>query len=310
MKKINLFAATALSVVMATGASAATIGYLSSNFDDNFLTLMREAAKVHTEERGHTFQIEDAREDVGTQLSQVQNFIASGVDALVVTAVSAAATPQMTKMANAAGIPIVYVNRMPSDSASLGGTSTFVGSNETWSGTLAAFELCNLAGGTGTAVMLQGILSNEAAVTRSKDFEEVLGLSMCNGIKLEAVEVGSWQRSKGNDIVSNWLSSGMKIDIVFANNDEMGLGAVQAFKNAGISMDDVLIGSVDATADALASMKAGDLDVTVFQNAAGQATGGIDAAIAAINGESLPNSVTIPFELVTPANMAEYMGAN
>ena len=175
MKKINLFAATALSVVMATGANAATIGYLSSNFDDNFLTLMREAAKVHTEERGHTFQIEDAREDVGTQLSQVQNFIASGVDALVVTAVSAAATPQMTKMANAAGIPIVYVNRMPSDSASLGGTSTFVGSNETWSGTLAAFELCNLAGGTGTAVMLQGILSNEAAVTRSKDFEEVLG---------------------------------------------------------------------------------------------------------------------------------------
>ena len=141
MKKINLFAATALSVVMATGANAATIGYLSSNFDDNFLTLMREAAKVHTEERGHTFQIEDAREDVGTQLSQVQNFIASGVDALVVTAVSAAATPQMTKMANAAGIPIVYVNRMPSDSASLGGTSTFVGSNETWSGTLAAFEL-------------------------------------------------------------------------------------------------------------------------------------------------------------------------
>jgi ABC-type sugar transport system substrate-binding protein len=216
----------------------------------------------------------------------------------------------MTKMANAAGIPIVYVNRMPADSASLGGTSTFVGSNETWSGTLAAFELCNLAGGAGNAVMLQGILSNEAAITRSKDFEEVLALSMCNGITLEAVEVGSWQRSKGNDIVSNWLSSGMEIDIVFANNDEMGLGAVQAFKNAGISMDDVLIGSVDATADALASMAAGELDVTVFQNAAGQATGGIDAAIAAINGESLPNSITIPFELVTPDNMADYMGAN
>jgi ABC-type sugar transport system substrate-binding protein len=90
----------------------------------------------------------------------------------------------------------------------------------------------------------------------------------------------------------------------------MGLGAVQAFKNAGISMDDVLIGSVDATADALASMAAGELDVTVFQNAAGQATGGIDAAIAAINGESLPNAITIPFELVTPDNMADYMGAN
>ncbi len=310
MKKVNLFAATALSMAMATGANAATIGYLSSNFDDNFLTLMREAAKEHTEALGHTFQIEDAREDVGMQLSQIQNFIASGVDALVVTAVSAAATPQITKMANAANIPLVYVNRMPVDAADLGGTTTFVGSDETWSGTLAAFELCNQAAGTGTAVMLQGILSNEAAVTRSKDFEEVLGLSMCKGIKLEAVEVGSWQRAKGNDIVSNWLSSGMQIDIVFANNDEMGLGAIQALKNAGIDMDDVLVGSVDATADALVAMKAGDLDVTVFQNAAGQATGGIDAAIAAINGESLPNWLNIPFELVTPANMADYMGAN
>ena len=310
MKKTNFFAAVALSVVASTAANAANIGYLSSNFDDNFLTLMRESAKEHAESMGHTLQVEDAREDVGTQLSQVQNLIASGVDALVVTAVSAASTPQITKMAKAANIPLVYVNRMPSDSAVLGGNSTFVGSDETWSGTLAAFELCKLSAGTGKAVMLQGILSNEAAITRSKDFEEVLELSMCNGIELQAIEVGSWQRTKGNDIVSNWLSSGMEIDIVFANNDEMGLGAIQALKNAGIDMDDVLVGSVDATADALKAMQDGDLDVTVFQNAAGQATGGVDAALAAINGDSLPNWINIPFELVTPDNMKNYMGSN
>ncbi len=310
MKKMMLFVAATLSMFMATGALAGTIGFSSPNFDDNFQTVLREVAKDYANSKGHDMQVEDAREDVGTQLSQIQNFIASRVDAIIVAGVSAAATPQITKMAKKAGIPLVYVNRRPSDMEKLGGKSTFVGSDETWSGTLEAFEICRLAAGTGNAVMLQGILSNEAAVTRSKDVEEIFATSMCKGITMIAVQVASWQRTKANDIVSNWLSSGMKIDMVLANNDEMALGAVQAFKNAGISMDDVLIGGVDATADALASMKAGEIDVTVFQNAKGQATGSVDAAINMMGGKSMPNWVNIPFELVTPSNMDQYMNKN
>ena len=87
----------------------------------------------------------------------------------------------------------------------------------------------------------------------------------------------------------------------------MALGAIQALKAAGVSMDDVLVGGVDATPDALAAMKAGDLDVTVFQNAAGQAVGGVNSAINMINGKKLPGYVVIPFELVTPSNMNKYM---
>ena len=72
-------------------------------------------------------------------------------------------------------------------------------------------------------------------------------------------------------------------------------------------MDDVLVGGVDATPDALASMKAGELDVTVFQNAAGQAVGGVDAAVDMLKGKKMPNYLVIPFELVTPKNMNEFM---
>lgn len=311
MSKTKILTVTAVSLfAMTGGALAGTIGFSSPNFDDNFQTVLREAAQAHAESLGHDMQIEDAREDVGTQLSQIQNFIASGVDAIILAPVCAAATPQITQMVEAAGIPLIYVNRRPADLDTLGDSSTFVGSDETWSGTLEAFEICNQAAGTGQAVMLMGILSNEAAVTRSEDVREVLQLSMCNGIELVAEQEARWQRTEANNVVANWLSSGLEFDIVFANNDEMALGAIQALKNAGVSMDDVLVGGVDATADALAAMAAGDLDVTVFQNAAGQATGSVDAADRAMNGEALPNWINIPFELVTPANIDDYLNAN
>jgi len=90
----------------------------------------------------------------------------------------------------------------------------------------------------------------------------------------------------------------------------MAIGAIQALKSAGISMDDVIVGGVDATEDALNAMQAGDLDVTVFQNAAAQGAGAVDAAAALAGGASLPNFVVIPFELVTPANIDQYLGQN
>jgi inositol transport system substrate-binding protein len=291
-----------------TSSVAITIGYSSPNFDDNFQTVLRSSAKEYAESLGHSIQIEDAREDVGTQISQIQNFIASGVDAIVLAVVSAESSPQITKMAAKAGVALVYINRQPTDLASLGDKAVFVGSDEKWSGTLEAFELCKLAGGQGNAVLLVGLLSNEAAVTRSQDVREVFGgLSMCKGIKLVDEQVGEWQRTKANDIVTNWISSGIKFNIVAANNDEMAIGAIQALKAAGVSMDDVFVGGIDATADAKAAMKAGDLDVTVFQNASAQAKGGIDAAIKLSKGQKLPSFVVIPFELVTPENLKNYM---
>ena len=86
----------------------------------------------------------------------------------------------------------------------------------------------------------------------------------------------------------------------------MAIGAIQAMKAAGMSMDEVIVGGVDATQDALAAMEAGDLDVTVFQNAAGQGKGAVDAALKLAQGEAVEQKVYIPFQLVTPANLAEF----
>jgi inositol transport system substrate-binding protein len=110
--------------------------------------------------------------------------------------------------------------------------------------------------------------------------------------------------------MTNWLSTGEPFDAVFANNDEMAIGAIQAMKASGIDMADVEVGGVDATQDALASMQAGDLDVTVFQNAAGQGSGALNAALSLAKGEDVARSIFIPFELVTPATIGGYLAKN
>jgi inositol transport system substrate-binding protein len=90
----------------------------------------------------------------------------------------------------------------------------------------------------------------------------------------------------------------------------MAIGAIQAMKAAGLDMGTIVVGGVDATQDALAAMQAGDLDATVFQNAAGQGKGALDAAVKLAKGEAVDQKVYIPFELVTPKNVADYTAKN
>jgi inositol transport system substrate-binding protein len=123
-------------------------------------------------------------------------------------------------------------------------------------------------------------------------------------------QTANWSRDQAQSLMTHWLSTGTAFDGVLANNDEMALGAIQAIKAAGISMDDVIVSGVDATQDALASMQAGELDITVFQNAAAQGGGSLDAAVKLAAGEAVEKKVYIPFELVTPANIDGYLAKN
>ena len=310
MKK-TLIAASVASM-LATTVSAETIGVSMALFDDNFLTVLRNGMiDMAADMEGVDVQVEDAQNDVAKQLDQINNFIASGVDAVIVNPVDTSATMAMTAAAEAAGIPLVYVNRQPINVDTLPDNQAFVASNEIESGTLETFEICkNLrAAGLGAgarAYVMMGELSNQAAVQRTKDIEDVLGMDMCNFIEVVDQQTANWSRDEAQDLMTNWLSSGEEFHAVIANNDEMAIGAIQAMKAAGIDMADVQVGGVDATADALAAMASGDLDVTVFQNAAGQGAGALDAALKLAAGEDVDQKVYIPFELVTPANLSDY----
>ncbi|MFV0358991.1 sugar ABC transporter substrate-binding protein [Tropicimonas sp.] len=307
---------TALVVGVAGSASAENIGVTMALFDDNFLTVLRNGMIDYAATLdGVTVQIEDAQNDVGKQLNQIQNFVALGVDAIVVNPVDTDATIAMSTAAADAGIPLVYVNRMPVNMDSLPDNQAFVASDERESGTLETQEVCRLLkekgkGDGAKAVILMGELSNQAARMRTQDVYDVVATDECSFIEIVEEQTAMWMRTLGADLMTNWLSAGVTFDAVISNNDEMAIGAVQAMKTSGLSMDDIIVGGVDATADALAAMQAGDLDVTVFQNAAGQGHGAIDTALKLARGEPSEKQVFVPFELVTPANVADYLQSN
>ena len=309
MKKYLI--ATAMAALLSNSAFAAKIGVSMDKFDDNFLTVLRNGTSEYAKTQpGVTLQIEDAKDDVSKQLSQVQNFIANKVDAIIVNPVDTSATDAITKAAAEAGVQLVYVNREPADVDKLGPKAAFVASNEKDSGTLETKEICKLLGGKGDILVIEGELSNQAAVQRTKDVHDVIATPECSGIKIIAEQTAVWDRTKAQNLMTNWLSKGMKYDAIVSNNDEMAVGAIQALKAAGVDTKSAIVGGVDATQDALASMKAGDLKVTVFQDAAGQGKGAVDAALKLAKGETVEKKVYIPFQLVTPANMADFMKKN
>ena len=313
MKKTLVVAGFA--ALMSTTAIAENIGVSMARFDDNFLTVLRNGMQSYADENGIDVQIEDAQDDVAKQLDQINNFIASGVDAIVVNPVDTSATQAMSDAAAAAGVPLVYVNRQPINLDTLPDNQAFVASNEVDSGTLQTIGLCdNWAAEGKTEVniyVMQGQLSNQAAVQRTQDIYDVIAAGKCAvAINVIDQQTANWSRDEAQNLMTNWLSTNTPFDGVIANNDEMAIGAIQAMKAAGIDMASVQVGGIDATQDALAAMQAGDLDVTVFQNASAQGSGSLNAAVALAKGEAVDQTVWIPFELVIPSNLDGYLSKN
>ncbi|RWE26782.1 substrate-binding domain-containing protein [Mesorhizobium sp.] len=282
----------AVTMSMPATAFAAKLGVSIVNFDNNFQTLLMHGMQDRAKEKGAEIQVEDAQNDVAKQLDQVKNFIASGVDAIIITLVDTNASKTISEEAAKAGIPLVFVNLEPVD-----------------------IEVCKILRAKGksagaTAYIVMGSLVHQAALQRTKDVEQIFSTDMCNFIKVTDKQSSEWSRDNAQNLMTNWLTAGPAPDAVIANNDESAIGAILALKANGVDMKNVVVGGIDATQDGLQAMKAGELSVTVFQNAKGQGGGGVDAALALAKGEKVDRVVYVPFELVTPQNAAEYLNKN
>lgn len=306
----KIMTATAFCALMTGAAHAEKIGVAMSLFDDNYLTVLRHNIERHAGDLGVEVQMEDAQGDIARQQSQIENFVASGVDGIITMLVDADSGRAMSKIAEQAGVPLVFVNMLPANMEEFPEKQAWVGSNEEQAGELQATEMCKLMGGTGDAVILMGQLGTTGQRGRTAAVERVLKTDACKGINVLDSQSANWMRTPALDLMTNWLTSGMQPKGIFANNDEMALGAIQALKSSGISMNDVVVGGVDATQDALAAVESGDLDVTVYQSAKGQGEGALDTVLKIARGETFDSHVTVPFELVTPANVATYKTQN
>jgi len=313
MKLAKVFLPVVALITLALGstpglaAQKIRIGVAMALFDDVWLTLVRDAmtkwAKDHPDVE---LTIVDANNDTNKQVGQVENFLAQGMDAIVILPVDTAATGPMTKAVVKAGKPLVYVNRKPSN---LPKGVVYCGSNSIEAGIMNMEELGKCMGGKGNLAILMGELSNEAAIGRTDGIKKTVKEKFPD-IKIVREQTGNWKRAQGKTIMENWLASGQEINGVASNNDEMALGALQAIKAAG-KLAKICVGGTDGSRDALASMDKGELNNTVFQDPVGQGQEAVNAAYLLVKKESNPKvvdgNIWIPYQPVTKENFKSFM---
>jgi inositol transport system substrate-binding protein len=288
-----------------SGGGKVLVGYVINNMNDTFQTYIVDAFKGYFANKPeYTVEVQDAQEDVVKQQDQVNNLIAKGAKALVVVPVNTSAMAPITKAAQDAKIPLIYVNRNPFGNAQPPANVFYVGSQEIVAGQLQMESMGKLLNGQGGVAILMGKLDNEGAILRTQGNEDVIKTKFPN-IKVLAKETGNWQRDQGMSLTENWITTyGRSLNGILANNDEMALGAAEALRAAGRT--DIIVMGVDFIPDARTAIGNGTLTASVLQDSTGQGVGAAEAVAKALSGQSQSAVNWIPFVYIDKNNLSQY----
>ncbi len=278
------------------------IGVSIASFNDTFLMYVKDAMDAKAKELGDVEIVyTDGKEDVTIQLSQVENFIAQGMDSIIVIPASTDATKPITNAALKADINLVYVNRRPDY---LPEGSYYIGSEERVAGEMQARYVAEALGGKGNVGILMGPLGADNTNKRTDGVKGIV--ADYPDMQVTREQSGKWMRDMGLSILENWIASGDKMDAIISNNDDMALGAIAALEANGMKKDVMVVG-LDATPDALAFMKDGRLDATIFQDSKGQGEASVINAYKLAKKEAVEKETMVPFKLVTPENFKDFL---
>lgn len=316
MKKI-LALVMALLVVMVCGVATAEqaapkIGIAIYQFADNFMTLYRtELVRYLTEDCGipaENITVMDGKNDQVEQTNQIDGFIADNVDVMILNLVQSTSAATVVQKADAAGIPVVFINREPSEEdMKLSDKICYVGADARQSGTfqgeiIAETENHGDFNGNGVVdyVMIMGDPENVDAKYRTEFSIKALEDA---GLKTNELykQRGDWDQTKGQELAATALTQfGNDVDVIFCNNDAMALGAYQAIVDAGRTVgEDIYLVGVDALDEVQEMVKEGKVTGTVLNDHIGQSHTAADAAIKAANGETLEKYYWVDYVKVT-----------
>ncbi|MBM3708858.1 MAG: sugar ABC transporter substrate-binding protein [Actinobacteria bacterium] len=279
------------------------ITILCANFDDKWMSYMHQGMEEYAATIPDIADVTlvDAKNAFETQISQAENAIAQGVDALVLVPLNTIEDSPIVDMCIDAGIPLVSVNRFLKNQDL---ANCYVGSDSLVAGELEMGYLAEISEGKGKVIIIQGELDHEAAINRTLGFENIM--ESYPEMEEVARDTCHWMRDESQVLMENWIQSGIEFDIVACNNDEGAIGAILGMQSQGLDPKPYFIGGIDATPDALDFLNKGFLDCTVFQDAYGQGKGGIEAAVNILQGKAVDDIVWIPYELVTPDDYETY----
>nr|WP_202438813.1 substrate-binding domain-containing protein [Streptomyces sp. SID8356] len=302
------FAGAALAVAVVVGGvsylnsgssgGAKKVGMSLSTLNNPFFVQMKEGAQAEAEKAGIDLTVTDAQNDASQQANQLQNFTSSGVSSIIVNPVDSDAVGPGVRSANQADIPVIAADR----GVNKADTATLVASDNVAGGKLAADALADRLGGKGSIVILQGTAGTSASRERGAGFAE--GLKAHPGIKVVAKQPADFDRTKGLDVMTNLIQSHPDITGVFAENDEMALGAVKAL--GGKAGKSVSVVGFDGTPDGLKAVEAGTLYASVAQQPSELGRIAVQNAVKAAKGDTVEKTVKVPVKVVTRENVADF----
>ncbi|MGA2258500.1 MAG: sugar ABC transporter substrate-binding protein [Thermoguttaceae bacterium] len=283
-----------------SGAKPLVIGVSVMNMANEYIVSLNDAMTAEAKKSGVQLIVNDAQRSAERQVQQVETFVAERVDAIILNPCEVEASSPAVDKAIAAGIPIVNVN-----SETQSKPTAFVGSHDEESARLAMGYIAGRLKGKGEIVIMHGYMGQAAQLKRDRGAREVL--AKYTGLHLLAEQTAEWDRAKAVTLMENWLQThGDTISAVFAQNDEMAMGALLAIEQAK-KKDQIIVVGVDAIGDAIQAVKNGRLDATVFQDAAGQGVIAVDLAAKLARKQTVEQETYIPFQLVTKDNVDKFV---
>jgi ribose transport system substrate-binding protein len=271
-----------------------TLGLSLSTLNNPFFVTLKEGAEEAAGKAGMTLIVVDAQDDPAKEATNIEDLIQRGVDALLINPTDADAIVPSIQKANEAGIPVFTIDR----GASGGEIVSHIASDNVAGGNMAGEHLCELLGGSGKVVELEGIAGTSAARDRGQGFNDYMS-SDCSGVEIVARQTANFNRAEGLSVFENILQAQPEIDGVFAHNDEMILGAIEAAEAAGRA-DEIIFVGFDAVDDAVAAVDAGSLAATIAQQPALMGSLGVEFAIKFLTGNSVEEYIPVDLSLVTP----------
>lgn len=266
-----------------------TIGLAISTLNNPFFVDLEAGAKAKAEELKVKLVTLDSQDDSATEMSNVEDLINQGVDVIMINPADSEAVKSAVEAANKANIPVITLDR-----GSNGGTVvSHIASDNVAGGKLAGQYIIELLSGNGKVVELEGIPGASAARDRGQGFNESIDGT---GITVVAKQTANFDRAQGLSVMENILQAQAEIDAVFAHNDEMALGAIEAIKAA---KRDILVVGFDATDDAKAAVENGEMAATVEQLPKEIGALGVETAVKILNNEKVEEMIPVNLQLVT-----------
>lgn len=296
MKKfLSIIMALALSSLTLVGCQQADsdtkkIGFVVSTLNNPFFVDLKKGVEDRAKEVGYEVVVLDSQNDPAKEVSNMEDLTVKNVSMVLLNPVDSDSAVASVMIANNSDLPVVTVDR----AANGGDVVSHIASDNAVGGAMAAEFLMERLGGVGNIVELEGTAGSSAARDRGKGFDDKIAESNINIIAKQSAD---FDRTQGLTVMENILQSKSDINAVFAQNDEMALGAQKALEDQG--MKDVLVVGFDATDDAVDSVKRGTMAATVAQQPILIGQTAVDAIDKILKGEAIDAFIPVELKLIT-----------